>query len=266
MPLKFGLKFSILTLLCVALLYTDINLKWLQGIRQTLLIPLTPFHALPTKAHNLSNWIQSLGLFQSALLEKNEQLETYNQILLSRLHKLVSLEQENDALRELLGVTDRIGSVRLLVAETQSVSFNPFDSNILIDRGTDDGVYLHQPVVEHNGIIGQVSQVNENQSIVTLINSISHATPITNQRNGARGILFGNGENLELRFIFQENQFRTNDILITSGLGNVFPAGYPVAVVKEVKKKTNNFTSIVAKPLASLNTARYVLLLWDDQE
>ena len=255
-------KLAILLFFAISLMIADAQTHWLKPVRSIIQIPLTPIQTLPTHIRNVRDWIHTLGLFQTELLEKNRLLENHNLLLLGRLQRAVSLEHENESLRQLLGVTEKIKSHKLIVAEINATSLDHFSKIVSVDLGKNDALYLNQPVVDSKGIIGQVQFIGKEQSQIILITSPKHALPVVNQRNGERGIVYGNGKNLNLKFIFSDKDIQVNDLLYSSGLGEVYPAGYPVAKIVSVKEATYGFSEIIAEPLADIDTARHVLLIW----
>ncbi len=136
---------------------------------------------------------------------------------------------------------------------------------MLINKGSSSGVTLGQPVLDARGVMGQVVEVMPYSSRVLLITDSNHSIPVQVNRNGLRAIASGTGnpESLELRYVTDRADIREGDLLVTSGMGQRFPVGYPVAVVSEVQRNTGQpFTRIQALPAANLNRSRYLLLVF----
>lgn len=156
-----------------------------------------------------------------------------------------------------------------MVAELLSVDSDPFSHQVLINKGALDGVYNGQPVINDQGVVGQVLHVGSTTSRVLLITDSSHGIPVRVLRNDLRAIASGSGEldKLELRNLPRNTDVQVGDLLVTSGLGGRFPEGYPVATVtRSDYVEGKPFAQIEAKPLVALDRLRYLLLLWTDKK
>jgi len=205
---------------------------------------------------------------RAGLIEQTKQQEQQLFTLRSRLLKMDHLEHENQRLRELLGSPVHKES-RKMVAELLSVDSDPFSHQVLINKGALDGVYNGQPVINDQGVIGQVLHVGSTTSRVLLITDSSHGIPVRVLRNDLRAIASGSGEldKLELRNLPRNTDVQVGDLLVTSGLGGRFPEGYPVATVtRSDYVEGKPFAQIEAKPLVALDRLRYLLLLWTDKK
>jgi rod shape-determining protein MreC len=204
---------------------------------------------------------------RAGLIEQTKQQEQQLFTLRSRLLKMDHLEHENQRLRELLGSPVHKES-RKMVAELLSVDSDPFSHQVLINKGALDGVYNGQPVINDQGVIGQVLHVGSTTSRVLLITDSSHGIPVRVLRNDLRAIASGSGEldKLELRNLPRNTDVQVGDLLVTSGLGGRFPEGYPVATVtRSDYVEGKPFAQVEAKPLVELDRLRYLLLLWTDK-
>jgi rod shape-determining protein MreC len=205
---------------------------------------------------------------RSDLIEQGKQQEQQLFTLRSRLLKLDHLEHENQRLRELLGSPVHKDS-RKMVAELLSVDSDPFSHQVLINKGALDGIYNGQPVINDQGVIGQVLHVGSTTSRVLLITDSSHGVPVRVLRNDLRAIASGSGEldKLELRNLPRNTDIQVGDLLVTSGLGGRFPEGYPVATVTRADYVEGKpFAQVEAKPLVALDRLRYLLLLWAERQ
>jgi rod shape-determining protein MreC len=191
-------------------------------------------------------------------------LEAERLLTRAELLQLTALRAENDRLRKLLDARPRSRD-EIRVAEIMAVDANPYRHNIVIDIGARDGVYEGQAIVDANGVIGQVLVVGLATSQAILISDPSHALPVEVSRNGLRTIANGTGEfdRLDLPFLPNNADIRAGDVLVTSGLGGAFPAGYPVAVVDSVNRIPQApFADVTAVPSSALDQVREVLLIW----
>ena len=198
------------------------------------------------------------------LLEKNTNLRANNILLEAKLQKFIDLEKENKELRALLGSNPQPNE-RIVVAQVLVVQAEPYLSQIVIDKGSKDGVYVNQPVIDAKGIVGQVIETDAYTSRVMLVTDSRNAVPVRVVRTGMHAIALGNGAlgTLSLAHIPITADIKEGDQLISSGLGQRYPNGYPVGVVKRVSRETSNdFAAIVVEPGAQLNHNRLVLLVW----
>ncbi|MBT8048454.1 MAG: rod shape-determining protein MreC [Xanthomonadales bacterium] len=203
--------------------------------------------------------------FQSRRSLQQENLELRGQLLgqKAELQRLDSLMQENRRLRSLFeGVQGQKFEYR--IAELLRVDLDPFSHKVLIDRGSDDGVTEGQAVIDGMGVMGQVEDVHLHFSTVRLISDPNHALPVQINRTGLRTVAFGMGEtgSLSLPTVPREADVREGDLLVTSGLGDRFPGGYPVALISRINREEGlSFAQLQARPLAALDRGREVLLI-----
>ena len=152
-----------------------------------------------------------------------------------------------------------------LIAEILAVDLAPYRQQVMVNKGTSSGVFVGQPVLDANAVMGQVIRTNPFSSVVLLITDADHALPVEVNRNGLRTIAAGTGlsQELELLYIPKNADIRVGDLLVTSGMDERFPPGYPVARVKTVRQDPDNpFTTVIAEPTARLDRSREVLLVW----
>ncbi len=244
----------------------DARLQVLKPVRSSLGMVLTPMYWLGDLP--VRTWSEVAQMFSSRtdLLAENEELRAETLLMQRRLQKLATLTEQNVRLRELLNSSALIDD-RVLVAELIGIDPNPYTHRVLINKGSSSGVTLGQPVLDARGVMGQVVEVMPYTSRVLLITDSNHSLPVQVNRNGLRAIISGTGdlESLELRYVTDTADIREGDLLVTSGMGQRFPVGYPVAVVSEVQRNTGQpFTQIEALPAANLNRSRYLLLVFSD--
>ncbi|MGL4937102.1 rod shape-determining protein MreC, partial [Shewanella sp.] len=185
-----------------------------------------------------------------------------------RLQRFEHLRQENQRLRALLGSAAYQDS-RKMVAEVLEIASDPSHHYVVLNRGTRSGVFVGQPVVDAQGVVGQVVQVGEITSRVLLLSDVSHGIPVRITRNDVRLVANGTGEihEIELRHVAKSTDIKAGDLLVTSGLGKRYPEGYPVARVMEVfTEDGQSYARVTAQPLAALDRIRYLLLIWPSAE
>nr|WP_188985628.1 rod shape-determining protein MreC [Pseudomonas matsuisoli] len=263
---SFGIHLLVLAVLSVGLMVFDSRFDTLRPVRSQMGLVLTPFYwlaDLPARTWDRANEQFSS---HSELLAENEKLKAEALLMQRRLQKLAALTEQNVRLRELLNSSALVDD-DVLVGELIGVDPNPFTHRILIDKGGKDGVAVGQPVLDATGLMGQVVEVMPYTARVLLLTDTTHSIPVQVNRNGLRAIAVGSGnpESLELRHVADTADIREGDLLVSSGLGQRFPAGYPVATVKEVIHDSGQpFAIVRAVPTAALNRSRYVLLVFTD--
>lgn len=228
---------------------------------------VTPVQYLADGPSRLLRWGSEELTSRSHLKEENAALKEQLLETSERLQHLAFLEQENNQLRSLLGSQPRTDA-RKLVAEVMTVDSDPFSLQIMINRGRSDGVYEGQPVLDAQGLIGQVVSVGPRSARVLLITDATHAVPVRVARNGIRAIAAGTGQldELSLSHVPHRSDIKVGDLLLSSGLGGRFPEGYPVAKVTSVfSDEGKPFARVLAQPLAQLDRIRYLLLIWPGQ-
>ena len=181
----------------------------------------------------------------------------------AELQRLASLEEENRRLRSLFeGAQGQ--EFEYDFAELLHVDLDPFSHKVLIDRGANDGVIAGQAVIDGSGVMGQVEDVHLHYSSVRLISDPNHALPVQINRTGLRTVAFGTGETsyLSMPSVPREADIRVGDLVVTSGFGERFPGGYPVARVTIINREEGlTFAQVEVRPLAALDRGREVLLI-----
>jgi len=256
----------VLAVLSVALMVVDARFDYLKPVRSQLGLVLSPFYGIADFPVRAWEGVRDQFTSRSELLAENERLKAEQLLMQRRLQKLATLTEQNVRLRELLNSSALVDD-KVLVGELIGVDPNPFTQRILIDKGEKDGVFQGQPVLDASGLMGQVVEVMPYTARVLLLTDTTHSIPVQVNRNGLRAIAVGTGnpERLELRYVADTADIKEGDLLVSSGLGQRFPAGYPVAVVKEVLHDTGGpFATIRAVPTAKMNRSRYVLLVFTD--
>ena len=257
-------RLVLLATLSVLVMILDHQGQHLQRIRSTLSLLASPIPFVAAFPARIGNAVSGFFASEQDLKQNLEQLREERLQLLARVQRLEVLEAENDRLRGMLGSAARVAP-RALAADLLEVSLEPFTRKIVIARGTNDEVYVGQPVIDAHGIMGQITQVSNYISYATLITDPSHAIPVMVNRNGLRTIVFGTGDqdSVSVPYLTSASDVREGDLLISSGMGGIFPAGYPVAVVATITADPNEaFLEITAKPAAQINHSKQVLLIW----
>lgn len=258
------LRFFLAVIAAIGLIVADNRIGTFVKIRNYMDTAVSPFYFLANGPRKILDSV-------SETLATRQQLELENRALRQELLLkngdillLGQFKQENARLRELLGSPLRQDEHKM-VTQVISTGSDPYSDQVVIDKGSDNGVYEGQPVISDKGVVGQVVAVAKVTSRVLLICDASHALPIQVLRNDIRVIAAGSGcaDDLQLEHLPNNTDIRAGDVLVTSGLGGRFPEGYPVAVVSSVKVDDQRaYTVIQARPTAGLQRLRYLLLLW----
>jgi rod shape-determining protein MreC len=198
-----------------------------------------------------------------SLIKHNEQLQSELQLINKDLERLRFLEMENAELRKLLNVIQPIKG-KVITAEAVGHSTSKFTQSMVIDRGERYGVFVGQPVFDAYGLLGQIIMVKPDESLVMLITNNKSAIPALVQRNGLQTIVMGTGNNdyLELANITETTDIKPGDVMVTSDLNKVFPSGYKVGIIKEIKKiPGERFVRVLVTPEAHLDQSRLMFLI-----
>lgn len=252
--------------LSVLLIFTDHKLDAFQSTRVYLNSIMSPLQYLANLPSVMLNFSAQRFTSHQSLVAENNRLTDQNLKMSERLQQFEVLQAENAQLRKLLDVPVE-PKVHKMVAELMAVDNNPFSQQIVINKGAIDGVYLSQSILDDRGVVGQVMEVGSTNSRVMLISDVTHAIPVRAVRNNIRYIVSGNGtlDELYLEHVPHSVDIQKGDMLISSGLGDVFPEGYPVARVESVlRDESRPFATVKARPLARLDRLKYLLLLWPD--
>ncbi|PTQ87234.1 rod shape-determining protein MreC [Agitococcus lubricus] len=260
-----GYRLVVAVLLCTVLIAGDtLYPQYSQPIRQYSQQVIEPFVRLlsyPARlVHGLTDRLRS----QKELYEENKILQAELLQNAAQLQQLAESRAENSRLRALLQASLRIND-HILNAEIISIDPNPYHRVLILNKGTREGMELGLPVLDADGIMGQVIQVTHRLSSVMLISDPRHSIPVRIERNEGRAILTGMGDSqrLKLDYVPETVDIKVGDKLISSGLGRNFPAGHPVAIVSEVKRLAGReFVEVYARPVANLDHSRHVIVLF----
>lgn len=262
------LRLLLAVLAAIMLAYLDRNFAYVQQLRGYLSTLATPIVYVASLPDDLLSSAGDYLVSRKVLREQNQQLRHQAHLHSGQLQMLEQLRRENQRLRALLGSQVQ-QDARKMVTEVVAVEPDPYRLRVLIDKGSEDGVYLGQPVLDDDGVVGQIDEVGLITSRVLLIADNSHAVPVRNSRNDIRTIAMGIGQldTMELQHVPHSADLKEGDLLVTSGLGGRFPEGYPVALINQVTSdKGLPFAQVKVEPVAMLDRLRYLLLIWPSQE
>ena len=259
-------RFAFFSLLSLAVLVADARFGYLLMLRQAVGVAVYPIQQLSALPAAVAGRISGFFVTHAQLQRENEQLRQHNLVTAAALQTQQALVAENQHLRQLLGMRDQI-SRQTLTAEVLYSQRDPFTRRVVVDKGLQHGVKAGEAVVDHIGVVGQVTRVFPWLSEVTLVTDKEQAVPIQVLRSGLRGVTFGIGYDgtLELRFMPVNADIQNGDVLVTSGIDGTYPPGLPVAVVSNIERNAAYaFARITCTPAAAVNGYGEVLILSAD--
>jgi len=260
-----GTRLFLLGVFSVLLMFLDHREHHLEAVRDALSVAVYPVRlAVDLPSRGLS-WLAESLSSRGRLLDENRRLRVERLEFLARLQRMEALQAENTRLRALLDSAPQVAD-RVLVANILSVDLDPFQHRLVVDKGSSDGAYVGQAMLDAGGIVGQITRVEPYSAEAILISDPSHATPVEVNRNGLRTIALGTGDSTHISLPFLPNNadVQVGDLLVSSGLGGAFPPGYPVARVSSIDRLPGEpFANVAAEPTGSLNREREVLLVWN---
>ena len=258
------LRCVLYSLLALGLIIVDKRYDHLGKIRRFLSIVAYPVQLAVESPFEGWNWFRESVTTRDALREDKAKLESELRLAQFRLQRYEALEAESQRLRALrdntAGVTDHF-----IIGDVMDVDLDAFRERVLIDKGARDGIFVGQAVLDSGGVFGQVSRVEQLTSEVILVSDPAHALPVQINRNGLRTIAVGTGDpsRLKLPYLPTSADVVVGDLLVTSGLGGGFPAGYPVGTVADVKRDpAQSLAEVDVRPAAALDRSRELMFVW----
>jgi rod shape-determining protein MreC len=258
-------KMLVLSAFAVVLMVVDVRLHWGAPIRATVATILYPIQWLTLQPVRAWHWLDSRWTSLEAARREAQQAQAQLVWQAQRAGLVEFLEQENQELRRLLALRDRLATAAR-GAEILYALPDPYVSAVVIDRGTAHDIKAGMAVMDGYGVLGQVTRTYPATSEVTLLVHHKMAIPVLNTRTGERYLAFGTGSldepELSLRFVPVQTETRIGDVLVTSGIDGLYPAGLPVATVHHVSASgSEGFAEVLARPTARVRDARHVLVL-----
>lgn len=262
-----GYRLLAAVLAAAVLLFVDVRLGWLGPVRDALAVVTEAIVTVADLPRQAYTGIDEALTTRDTLAGENARLKQENLVLQRHVQRLAALTAENQRLRELLNSSALLDS-SVLVGEIIGSDPDPTRIEVLIDKGSDNGLYVGQPVLDASGIIGQLIAVGPGQSRAILVTDARHGLPVEVNRNGVRSIAVGTGRRglLQLQYLPVTADVRKDDLLVSSGLGGIYPRGYPVGRVTRVERDPGEtFMTVEAVPAAAIERTRYVLLVFAQQ-
>lgn len=240
----------------------------LGNVRSALLTTLNPIEQAATFPKQVYDLVTTDFTSMDELKQDNQKLKTEILLLKAKMQQYTNMQLEIERLEALLGTTGKMDRQRVQIATVEFFSSNPLSQFITLNKGSLDGVKAQQVVIDEQGIMGQVLNTTPTTARILLITDPDHQIPVRIQRTGQRGILAGTGyDSVTLNFIPNNSAVEVGDLIESSGLGNVFPSGYPVARISKINLlEAEPYLEIIATPIAQLREAQKVLILSNEGE
>jgi len=258
-----GFRFTLYAILSIVVMFLDQRHGWLEQARFLLQAGAYPIQLAVNSPSTAWSWLSQSFRTRESLEAENARLRNKQHELELRTMRYDALARENGELRGLRDALPQVAD-RWLAAEIVTDSHR---QRILINRGTTNGVFKAQAVLDDKGVIGQTTHVGPWSAEVILITNSEHAIPVTIERTGLRTIAVGTGDedsaSLALPYLPGNADVKPGDQLVSSGLGGVFPAGYPVGRVSEVHRDAvQPLAQVRATPYGHVDSDRDVMLVW----
>ncbi len=257
-----------LAIVSLALMSVDHLTGSLDNFRSIMTVLVTPVVVVADSPQRTISGVRELVATRSEMSQQVDELENELLLLKAKTEKMASLTAENNRLRALLGSAGKLED-NVLVAELIGVDPDPERHEVLIDKGSREQVFVGQPVLDAAGLMGQVIETGPFTSRVLLLSDPTHSVPVQVARSNLRLIAQGSGASrqLDLMHVQGTADIRVGDLLVSSGLGDRFPVGYPVGVVNKVEHDPGKpFADVTASPSALLDRTRHVLLVFNDEQ
>jgi rod shape-determining protein MreC len=261
-------KVVFFSLIALILLVADSRMRSLGAIRQAVGTALYPLQVVALAPRDAAYMVGDYFSSLSAVQKENDRLRRQQVANAQTLQQVQQLTTENAQLRKLLDANERL-PVKSVMSEILYDARDAFTRKIVLDRGSRHGVRPGQPVIDDAGVVGQVTRVFPFTSEVTLLTDKDQAIPVQVVRTGLRSIAYGQGHSgtLDLRFMPANADIKNGDVLVTSGIDGIYPAGLSVAKVIQVESKSSDaFARIACQPLAGIDRNRQLLVLLTEDE
>ncbi len=267
-PQKEGTQFLLFFIFAISLMVVDHYSQLLSNFRNTVLTVMEPVEKIASWPINSYHYFQQDFETIDSLKKANQKLATENLLLKAKQQQFSHLTLEVKRLNELLGTASQLDSLEVKVANITHYQATPYSHTYTLNKGALDGVKINQSVIDSFGLLGLITQLTPTSSKVQLISDTDIKVPVRIQRTGQRGVTIGIDKNtLSLQFIANTSSVKVGDLIETSGLGGIYPKGYPVATITKITTlKDQPYFAILAKPVARIGKTEKVLILSDKVE
>ena len=259
------LKLLLPLLIAMALIVLDARFSYLNSFRSSLSTLFTPIYFVVDLPSHIVEWVSDKGSEKAKLISENEQLRNEMIELKVKLQTYNNLVLENQKINLMLNSSYTLPNYKAKLAQIKSISQTRLKKQIVINKGSNDGIRKLQVALSSDGVVGQVVQTNPFYSTVRLVNDPTLHVPVKSLKNGYRGITKGVATSkggMIVEFLPIDSSVNIGDIFVTSGIGSMYPSGYPVGRVVEFEKYANTeFLSIKLEPIVDMNQVEYMLII-----
>lgn len=254
-------RLALWSMLALALIVLDARFGALGWLRAGVIAAFYPAQLAVRAPFDFAGEVSGFLVRHRALQTENDALRARNRQAGAQLAQLDALRAENEELRRLIVLRHMTG-FDSVAAEILGTPRDPFSARIMLDKGSNAGIRPGQPVVDGMGLVGQVTRAYAFGSEATLVTDRSQAVPVLIQRTGQRVLVFGGGSGMEVRYLPTHTDIQPGDILVTSGIDRVYPAGLVVAKVTRVQRPTDSpYARVSCLPMAGVDKSRILMVL-----
>lgn len=254
-------RLALWSALAITLIVLDARFNALGWLRAGVVAVFYPAQLAVRAPFDFASEVSGFLVRHRTLQNENAALRGSSLQAGAHLARLDSLRAENEELRRLLDLRQTAG-FDSVAAEILSTPRDPFSQRVMLDKGGNAGIEAGQPVVDGTGLVGQVTRVYPFSSEVTLVTDRGHAVPVQIQRTGQRVLVFGDGAEMEVRYLPTHTDIQPGDILVTSGIDRIYPGGLAVARVTRVRRPTDNpYAYVSCLPAAGVDRSRMLMVL-----
>ena len=262
------LKLLLPLLVAIAFIVLDARFSYLKSFRSSLSTLFTPIYFVVDLPNHIVEWVSDKGTEKAELISENEQLRNEMIELKVKLQTYNNLVLENQKVKLLLNSSYTFPNYKVKLAQIKSISQTRLRKQIVINKGSDDGIRKLQIALSSDGVVGQVVQTNPFYSIVRLVNDPTLYVPVKSLKDSSRGVTRGIATReggMIIEFFPIDSNVSIGDIFVTSGIGSIYPSGYPVGRVVEFEKYANTeFLSIKLEPLVDMSQVEYILIISEE--
>ncbi len=254
-------RLTFFALAAIAIMIADHRFGALEAVRLSLSVLVNPLQQAAAAPAEMLGRLSDYFTSQDRLLKENQELKAklLGYAADAQRAQLLATEQQH-----LAAMSAGRYATEGLLAEVLSYGRNPFTRKLVLDKGLSQGVHAGMPVIDADGVVGQITAVGTFTSEATLLTEKDQSVPVMLTRNGLRAIAVGSGKDgsIDVPFMPVSADIQNGDLFVSSGIDGTYPAGLVVARVTAVEKNAAYvFAKITAKPAAGVDNHRFVRIL-----
>lgn len=253
-------KLVLLSILSIILMTLDKRYAAVQQAKSYAAAVLYPLQQVARQPVEIVQYGLTIWGDKNKLLEENQRLQNENTRLTVQLQQQAPLLREVEQLRVLHNLAPHLpsgGTVAEIIAESRHQT-----GHFVINRGSKHGIQIGDPVSDGYGLLGQVHMVHGEAAEIAPVGNTPLVIPAMLQRSGIQTLVYGRDGQLDLRYFPVSAELQTGDLLITSGIDSIYPAGIPLAKVVQAERHSGTpYYRAVLEPAAKLNGVRHVVVI-----